>query len=56
MKYDASVGADISYDVQVPKMYGDIFKSVAGALFIDSGMSLEAMWESYYPLMQQEMG
>jgi endoribonuclease Dicer len=48
--------ADISCDVKVPTAYSNIFKSVAGAIFIDSGMSLEAVWERYYPLLHQEMG
>ena len=53
--YD-SLGVDISCDVEVPKAYSNLFKSVAGAIFIDSGMSLEAVWESYYRLLHQEMG
>ena len=43
-------------DVEVPKVLGDIFESVAGAIFADSGMSLDAVWKSYYPFLHQEMG
>jgi predicted permease len=51
-----TVDADISFDVEVSTAYSNIFKSVAGAMFIDSGMSLEAVWQRYYPLLHQEMG
>ena len=50
------VGAHIAVDVEAPKANSDIFKSVAGAIFIDSDMSLEAVWKSHYPFLQQEMG
>jgi endoribonuclease Dicer len=50
------VGADIAVDVEAPKALNDIFESVAGAIFIDSDMSLEAVWKSYYPFLRQEIG
>jgi endoribonuclease Dicer len=50
------VGADIAFDVQAPKALSDVFKSVAGAIFIDSDMSLEAVWKSYYPFLHEQMG
>ena len=37
-------------------MLGDIFESVAGAIFIDSGMSMDAVWKSYSPFLIEEMG
>ena len=43
-------------DIEVPKALGDIFESVAGAIFLDSGMSLEAVWNAYYPMMKPEIG
>lgn len=43
-------------DIEVPKALGDIFESVAGAIYLDSGMSLEAVWKAYYPMMRPEMG
>lgn len=43
-------------DVEVPKALGDIFESVAGAIFLDSGMSLDAVWKVYYRIMKTEIG
>ncbi|XP_041984261.1 endoribonuclease Dcr-1 [Aricia agestis] len=42
-------------DVEVPKALGDLFESVAGAIFLDSGMSLGAVWRSYGALMGAEL-
>lgn len=42
-------------DVEVPKALGDVFESVAGAIFCDSGMSLDAVWNVYYKMMQNEI-
>ncbi|XP_028160127.1 endoribonuclease Dcr-1-like, partial [Ostrinia furnacalis] len=42
-------------DVEVPKALGDLFESVAGAIFLDSGMSLGAVWKSYVNLMGAEL-
>ena len=36
---------------QVPKALGDIFESVAGAIFMDSGMDLDAVWDVYSVMM-----
>ncbi|XP_045154133.1 endoribonuclease Dicer-like [Echinops telfairi] len=38
--------------IQVPKAMGDIFESLAGAIYMDSGMSLETVWKVYYPMMR----
>lgn len=38
-------------DIEVPKAMGDIFESLAGAIYMDSGMSLETVWQVYYPMM-----
>jgi endoribonuclease Dicer len=35
---------------------GDIFESVAGAIFVDSGMSLDAVWKSYLPFLHDALG
>ena len=43
-------------DIEVPKALGDIFESVAGAIFLDSGMSLDAGWKVYYKMMKPEIG
>ncbi|KAK4871507.1 hypothetical protein RN001_015631 [Aquatica leii] len=42
-------------DVEVPKALGDVFESVAGAIFLDSGMSLDAVWKVYYCIMRNEI-
>ncbi|XP_068627369.1 endoribonuclease Dcr-1 [Battus philenor] len=42
-------------DVEVPKALGDLFESIAGAIFLDSGMSLGAVWRSYVRLMGAEL-
>lgn len=43
-------------DVQVPKALGDVFESLAGAVYLDSGMSLDAVWSVYYMIMKSEIG
>jgi len=42
-------------DVEVPKALGDIFESVAGAIYLDSGMSLDAVWKVYFRMMKLEI-
>lgn len=44
-----------SEDVEVPKALGDIFESVAGAIFLDSNMSLDAVWQVYFRMMAPEI-
>ncbi|XP_028677929.1 endoribonuclease Dicer [Erpetoichthys calabaricus] len=39
-------------DIEVPKAMGDIFESLAGAIYMDSGMSLETVWQVYFPMMR----
>ena len=43
-------------DVEVPKALGDVFESLAGAIYLDSGMSLDAVWGVYYKIMKSEIG
>jgi len=43
-------------DVEVPKVLGDIFESICGAIFIDSGMNLHLTWEIFYSLLKTEIG
>ncbi|XP_073247902.1 endoribonuclease Dicer-like isoform X3 [Porites lutea] len=38
--------------IEAPKVLGDIYESVAGAVFLDSGMDLTKVWEVYYRMMQ----
>ncbi|EFX72380.1 hypothetical protein DAPPUDRAFT_308316 [Daphnia pulex] len=42
-------------DVEVPKVLGDVFESVAGAIYLDSHMSLNAVWRVYYNMMKKEI-
>ena len=35
-------------DIEVPKALGDIFESVAGSIYLDSGLSLDAVWKVYF--------
>ncbi|XP_066967294.1 endoribonuclease Dcr-1-like [Macrobrachium rosenbergii] len=42
-------------DIEVPKALGDVFESVAGAIFLDSGRSLDAVWTVYYKMMCREI-
>ncbi|XP_045117538.1 endoribonuclease Dcr-1-like isoform X2 [Portunus trituberculatus] len=42
-------------DIEVPKALGDVFESVAGAIFLDSGGSLDAVWSVYYTMMCREI-
>lgn len=46
---------DEAEDVEVPKALGDIFESVAGAIFLDSQMSLDAVWRVYYRMMRESI-
>lgn len=42
--------------MEVPKALGDVFESLAGAIYLDSGMSLDAVWSVYYTIMKSEIG
>ncbi|XP_023219964.1 endoribonuclease Dicer-like [Centruroides sculpturatus] len=42
-------------EVEVPKALGDVFESVAGAIYLDSGMSLDCVWRVYYAMMKPEI-
>eukprot|EP00090_Calanus_glacialis_P013551 TRINITY_DN22218_c0_g1_i1.p1 TRINITY_DN22218_c0_g1~~TRINITY_DN22218_c0_g1_i1.p1 ORF type:complete len:1958 (-),score=615.01 TRINITY_DN22218_c0_g1_i1:364-6237(-) len=42
-------------DIEVPKALGDIFESVAGSIYLDSGLSLDAVWKVYYRMMRDEI-
>lgn len=43
-------------DLDPPKVLGDILESLAGAIFIDSGMNLEAVWKIFQPLFDEKIG
>lgn len=42
-------------EIEVPKVLGDIFESLAGAVFVDSGMSIDTVWKVFYRLMKNEL-
>jgi endoribonuclease Dicer len=46
----------IAEAVEVPKVLGDLFESLAGAIYVDSGLNLQEVWRVYYRLMRQEIG
>lgn len=46
----------IAEDINVPKVLGDIFESMVGAIFLDSDMSLDTVWRVFYPLIHGEIG
>ena len=46
---------DETEDIEVPKALGDIFESVAGSIYLDSGLSLDAVWQVYYRMMREEI-
>lgn len=41
--------------MEVPKALGDVFESVAGAIFLDSNMSLDVVWQVYSNMMKPEI-
>ncbi|KAK3092704.1 hypothetical protein FSP39_006212 [Pinctada imbricata] len=42
-------------ELEVPKALGDIFESLAGAIYLDSGMSLDVVWRVYYRIMKPQI-
>nr|CAD7399819.1 unnamed protein product [Timema poppensis] len=42
--------------IEVPKVLGDVFESIAGAIYLDSNKSLSTVWDIYYHLMKKEIG
>lgn len=41
--------------IDVPKVIGDIFESIVGAVYLDSGLDLIKTWSVIYGLMKQEL-
>ncbi|KRT83525.1 helicase [Oryctes borbonicus] len=41
--------------LDVPKVLGDIFESLAGAVFLDSDMNLKVVWDVFYRIMWKEI-
>ncbi|XP_044163480.1 LOW QUALITY PROTEIN: endoribonuclease Dicer-like [Acropora millepora] len=46
------VSEETAAGIEAPKVLGDIFESVAGAVFLDSGMDLTKIWGVYYRMMK----
>ena len=43
-------------ELDPPKVLGDLLESLAGAIFLDSGMNLETVWRVFKPLFQSKIG
>ncbi|XP_015124116.1 endoribonuclease Dicer [Diachasma alloeum] len=41
--------------VEVPKMLGDLFESVIGAIYLDTDKNLNKVWEILYSMMHEEI-
>lgn len=41
--------------VDVPKILGDLFESVVGAIYLDTGKNVSKVWEIVYSMMQKEI-
>lgn len=41
--------------VDVPKVIGDVFESIVGAVYLDSGLNLTTTWNVIYGLMRNEL-
>ena len=43
-------------ELDPPKVLGDLLESIAGAIFVDSKLSLCAVWRVFQPLFQEKIG
>ena len=43
-------------DVEPPKVLGYLLESLAGAVFMDSGMNLQAVWDTLGVLFTEKIG
>lgn len=43
-------------ELDPPKVLGDLLESIAGAIFVDSKLSLSAVWRVFQPLFQEKIG
>lgn len=43
-------------EVEVPKALGDVFESLAGAVFLDSNLCLNTLWRVFFPLLRERIG
>ena len=42
--------------MDVPKVLGDIFESLIGAIYLDSGKDITLVWRIIYSLLKNEIG
>lgn len=45
----------LAISMDVPKVLGDIFESLIGAIFLDSNLDLSIVWQCIYTLMENEI-
>lgn len=43
-------------EVEVPKVLGDLFEAVAGAVYVDCGEDVAKVWEIYLPILKPSIG
>lgn len=43
-------------EAEVPKALGDVFESLAGAVFLDAGLCLNTLWRIFFPLLRERIG
>ncbi|KAF7283787.1 hypothetical protein GWI33_022827 [Rhynchophorus ferrugineus] len=48
-------GHNLAEYIDVPKVLGDIFEAVAGAIFLDSNNNLDVVWKIFYRIMSKEI-
>lgn len=61
LKPDEGLGEACENEVEVdeldpPKVLGDLLESIAGAIFIDSGMSLSVVWSVFQHHFHDKIG
>lgn len=39
-----------------PKCLSDVFEAIVGAVFVDSGMSLDTVWTTFEPILKPLLG
>jgi endoribonuclease Dicer len=42
--------------IEAPKPLGDVFESVAGAIFLDSGLDVLEVWRVCHPMLEKFIG
>lgn len=56
LKADGFASLHYADDVEVPKALADIFEALIGAIYIDNGFDLDALWRVVYRLIKVEVG